>query len=458
MKDEDPKIIKTKRKRTRSKLKKNGGIQKAKFKSSKKTNSAIDSKIIANITNTEKETLKYIFVDRASSSTLKLLGLNSNEYIGVLTKFYFIITKVNWNSVKNEVFIAYLSLKKSKPKSRLVTDFEKYKVELKEFKKSERKRKSEVKNKINYLKFELTKEEEKEKKRAKELTRKKKRKEKSVNRKLRKEKEKKQNLLNTKEHTKTIISNAWHLLHFENRSVTILIGYKSYRFKKYTKSSKYLNHVKRLFNLRAIEFKYILDKNGKVEDLLIPTIVFTLTELGERIHGIKYPKNNRRIIDNLFCPSDYNITAREASLLLGYDKTQYLNVLIDSNSVNYKIVYIPEAIYASNEFRKIDSSFLFTLEVSKEHLFTIWESIVPNKATYVFYCGKIGNQEIRDNIIDFLVSDYQNKRTALRSKTINLVGKLESWIGVRHNYALKEDVDWLHTINKFVNTITNIRS
>jgi hypothetical protein len=121
------------------------------------------------------------------------------------------------------------------------------------------------------------------------------------------------------------------------------------------------------------------------------------------------------------------------------EHSEYLKYLCQIQSKDYKIIPATELIISNKQIISEDDAFLFTIN-TKTKMFIIWESILINKATYIFETNEINYFEDLQSIFDFIVSDNNKKRfklgalIKLNENKFNLVYKLihstkEEWIG-----------------------------
>lgn len=120
------------------------------------------------------------------------------------------------------------------------------------------------------------------------------------------------------------------------------------------------------------------------------------------------------------------------------EHNNYLEYLCQKQSEDYKIIPATELVVSNQNIISEDDAFLFTIN-NKQKLYIIWESILINKATYIFETNKINYLEDLHFIFDFIASDNDKKRFKLgalikdKDNKFNLVYKLrhstkEEWI------------------------------
>ena len=118
--------------------------------------------------------------------------------------------------------------------------------------------------------------------------------------------------------------------------------------------------------------------------------------------------------------------------------SDYLDYLCQIQSKYYKIIPATELVISNQQIISEDDAFLFTIN-TKTKMFIIWESILINKATYIFETTTVNYFENLQSIFDFIVSDNNKKRFKLgvlikeQENKFNLVYKLihntkEEWI------------------------------
>lgn len=120
------------------------------------------------------------------------------------------------------------------------------------------------------------------------------------------------------------------------------------------------------------------------------------------------------------------------------EHSDYLEYLCQTQSADYKIIPATELVVSNQQIVSEDDAFLFTIN-KKTKTYIIWESILINKATYIFETNKTNYLEDLHFIFDFIVSDNDKKRFKLgalikdKENKFNLVYKLrhstkEEWI------------------------------
>lgn len=256
-----------------------------------------------------------------------------------------------------------------------------------------------------------------------------------------KKKESKKKLV--KRSNQTFTSNSWYNLIFRNKYVLLRYNNFSYKFPQFIQSREYLNDIIELFNFRNLKYEYEVDHKKEPVKLTIPEDVFKMVTLAKRIYQFKYPDYLDSFRPVSISKTEMGVNFTEFSLLLGHSKNYYLNILMNNHNENVDIKYIPEAIYGNNEFKKVDPSYLFTLNFENNR-YLVWESGLVNKATYIFdITSSDENMIIKNRVVDFLTSKFKYKRTALRRTDFNAIKGLKKVKGINHKYYRKGDLYWI---------------
>lgn len=90
------------------------------------------------------------------------------------------------------------------------------------------------------------------------------------------------------------------------------------------------------------------------------------------------------------------------------DKKEYLDILCNLQSDNYKIIPVAEAIGSS-----IEDSFIFTIDKGAT-IYIIWENTNLNRATYIFISPREKYEENIQLVFDYIVGIIRAKRERLR--------------------------------------------
>lgn len=168
------------------------------------------------------------------------------------------------------------------------------------------------------------------------------------------------------------------------------------------------NFIKRRIKQRLEPFKIQVSNNQVrlVDSIYIGEVIeyMECKDLLEQMIADGLP-NYRSYYDRL--PSHLS------ALFFPKGKREYLDILCDLQSSDYKIVPVSEAIGDS-----IEDSFLFTVEKGKA-MYIIWENTNLSRATYIF-CIEIEQYDQRlQFVFDYIVSTLRAKRQKLHSEDID---------------------------------------
>jgi hypothetical protein len=124
------------------------------------------------------------------------------------------------------------------------------------------------------------------------------------------------------------------------------------------------------------------------------------------------------------------------------DKSEFIEILCNLQSLNYKIVPLFEKSIISYDINSEDS-FLFTF-LNDKAIYIVWESSKINRATYIFKTTK-SNYDISIQIIFNYLSSNQ---TALRKKLRNSLNTKYNRLGLIRVINHKSINDWKNDIFK----------
>jgi|GEM_PF-6255477 len=218
------------------------------------------------------------------------------------------------------------------------------------------------------------------------------------------------------------------------------------------RSKQYLNHLKPFFSSKSFSYKIHL-KNRKITSIGISHDIFSMVKLAKKVDDILSIKRSRKKGDLNFTLTNYNLESSDVLSIFGKSKTLYLEYLFVSHIDKFDIICIPEPVYQSSVLIKRDISFIFYVG-NKEQPTIIWESVEPNKASYLFKIEyeKYSLDLVVKTIQTFLLLEEPYKRSILQSASHKLIEGVKSIKALRHQYYSNEDYVWVNNIKKEIDS------
>lgn len=237
----------------------------------------------------------------------------------------------------------------------------------------------------------------------------------------------------------------WSNIYFENKQISIKSGNiftEKYYFEFSRSSFEILKPFIIAHKLKPLKVKICNNKIVSISNLEEVLNVFRILTL--KNESFLYVNDHKsasfrkiilqlKDIDNKHILEFYRII----------EHSEYLQFLCTMQSKEYKIIPATELIISNQKIISEDDAFLFTIN-TRTKMFIIWESVLINKATYIFKTNASNYFQDLQFIYDFIVSDNNKKRFKLgvlikeKENRFNLVYKLihstkEEWISKIQN-------------------------
>lgn len=236
-------------------------------------------------------------------------------------------------------------------------------------------------------------------------------------------------------------SSNWNQIRFYNKKITY-----SGKWFNAPKSQTYLNHLKPFFNRKSFSYR-IFKENNKVSNVIISEEVYQLVKLGKQVEDILNINSSKKISSYTFQINKFGLEYYDLLSILGKSKTIYLEYLFKNQIENNEIICIPEPIFQNGELVKKDISFIFLLGNINNPLI-VWESVEPNKASYLFDIDidRYPFERVLNTIQTFLLLEEPYKRSILRRSNYDLIEGVKGIQSLRHEYYYEKDITWTNNI------------
>lgn len=240
-------------------------------------------------------------------------------------------------------------------------------------------------------------------------------------------------------------SKAWSRISFEHKKIIFRHGSSTFSF-NITRSIEEYNYIKKYFSYNNFTYSYNLDNNVPVEFMISDKILDVLEKAVQREDFSDFKFRNYTSSGYWYGGSD----SWSLASLLGYDKKEYFDYLM--RLANDKVIFLNEnKSYYSSDTISIELTFLIIVDKGRNRYY-LWESSKPNTATIIF--ETIANEntdELKQSIIDFLISPIYNKRQNLRKNRVGFLDGIINTHFIRHNEH-QNIIEWKMKLNNILRT------
>lgn len=242
----------------------------------------------------------------------------------------------------------------------------------------------------------------------------------------------------------SIVSITWKNIMFDNGSIIISFGNSIHQSYPLINSRKSFELLKPYFTKFSIPNIKATIHNG---------VIHSITNHEEVLNFLNLLSIQEEFSKSLF-PGEmdfYRINCNYkkiknsdiSQLYKLKEKSEYLKILCELQSENFKIIPISEFSVSNLKGEIISDSFLFTIK-HKGYLFLIWESIEIKKATYIFRTNQKKYIELTQSVFHYITSEEEAKRLRLRKSIKDKDGKLGVYFFIEHTSLSK----WTSNLNE----------